>query len=70
MVLVFGAFVLGGARIIKLFGIGLAGAVLIDAVIVRTVLVPALMLLAGERELVAARMAGARPAAAQRRGLG
>ncbi len=49
MVLVFGAFVLGGSRIIKLFGIGLAGAVLIDALIVRSVLVPALMLLAGER---------------------
>ena len=27
MVLVFGAFILGGERVIKLFGIGLAGAV-------------------------------------------
>ena len=35
MVLVFGAFVLGGERVIKLFGIGLAGAVFIDALIVR-----------------------------------
>jgi RND superfamily putative drug exporter len=49
MVLVFGAFVLGGERIIDLFGIGLASAVLLDAVIVRSVLVPAVMLLLGER---------------------
>ena len=40
MVLVFGAFVLGGERVIKLFGIGLASAVLLDALIVRSVLVP------------------------------
>jgi putative drug exporter of the RND superfamily len=49
MVLVFGAFVLGGDRVIKLFGIGLASAVLLDAVIVRSVIVPALMMLLGER---------------------
>jgi putative drug exporter of the RND superfamily len=48
MVLVFGAFVLGGERIIELFGIGLASAVFLDAVIVRSVLVPSLMLLAGK----------------------
>ncbi len=34
MVLVFGAFVLGGERIIELFGVGLASAVLLDALIV------------------------------------
>jgi putative drug exporter of the RND superfamily len=49
MVLVFAAFVLGGERVIKEFGIGLSSAVLIDALIVRSVLVPGLMLLAGER---------------------
>ncbi len=49
MVLVFGAFVLGGERVIKEFGIGLASAVLLDAVIVRAVLVPGLMLLIGPR---------------------
>jgi putative drug exporter of the RND superfamily len=48
MVLVFGAFVLGGERVIKLFGIGLASAVLVDALIVRSVLVPGLMLKLGE----------------------
>jgi RND superfamily putative drug exporter len=47
MVLVFASFVLGGERIIKEFGIGLAGAVLLDALIVRTVLVPAVMHLLG-----------------------
>ncbi len=48
MVLVFGAFILGGQRIIELFGVGLASAVLLDAVIVRSVLVPALMLELGD----------------------
>jgi RND superfamily putative drug exporter len=48
MVLVFGAFVLGGERVIKLFGIGLASAVLLDALIVRSVLIPGLMLVVGK----------------------
>jgi RND superfamily putative drug exporter len=48
MVLVFGAFILGGERVIKLFGIGLSGAVLLDALIVRSVLIPALMLAVGK----------------------
>jgi putative drug exporter of the RND superfamily len=48
MVLVFAAFVLGGERVIMLFGVGLASAVLLDALIVRSVLVPSLMLLAGK----------------------
>jgi RND superfamily putative drug exporter len=49
MVLVFGAFVLGGMRIIELFGVGLATAVLLDALIVRSALVPAVMILLGDR---------------------
>jgi putative drug exporter of the RND superfamily len=48
MVLVFGAFVLGGERVIKLFGIGLGGAVLLDALIVRSVAVPAVMMVLGD----------------------
>jgi RND superfamily putative drug exporter len=48
MVLVFGAFVLGGQRVIELFGIGLSSAVLLDALIVRSVVVPAVMLLLGD----------------------
>jgi RND superfamily putative drug exporter len=49
MVLVFGAFVLGGEQVIELFGVGLASAVLLDALIVRSVLVPALMMILGPR---------------------
>jgi len=49
MVTVFLSFMLGEDRIIKLFGLGLAAAIFIDAVIIRSVLVPALMQLFGER---------------------
>jgi RND superfamily putative drug exporter len=48
MILVFGSFILGGERILALFGLGLAGAVALDALIVRSVLVPGLMLLSGK----------------------
>ncbi len=48
MVLVFGSFLLGGQVVIKMFGLGLAGAVLLDAAIVRMALVPSLMLLLGK----------------------
>ena len=48
MVLVFAVFILGGERVIELFGLGLAGAVFLDALVLRTALVPALMLLAGK----------------------
>jgi RND superfamily putative drug exporter len=48
MVLVFGSFLLQGQRVISEFGIGLAGAVLLDAFVLRTVLVPALMHLFGK----------------------
>ncbi len=47
MTLVFASFVLGDERVIKMFGLGLALAVLIDAFVIRTVLVPALMHLCG-----------------------
>ncbi len=43
MICVFSSFAFGGQRIIAEFGIGLAGAVALDAFILRTVLVPALM---------------------------
>src|SRR5215467_1913006 len=43
MICVFAAFILGGQRVVAEFGIGLASAVFIDAFILRTVLVPALM---------------------------
>ena len=49
MFCVFGAFALGDDRQLKLFGLGLAIAVLVDATIVRMVLVPATMELLGDR---------------------
>jgi RND superfamily putative drug exporter len=48
MVTVFASFMIGDDRIIKLFGLGLASAVFIDAVIIRSVLVPAIMQLLGK----------------------
>ena len=47
MVLVFLSFLLGGSVIIDQFGIGLSGAIIIDAFVVRTVLVPAVMHICG-----------------------
>jgi len=49
MVFVFGSFMLEQNRQIKLFGLGLAVAVLLDATLVRMVLVPATMELLGNR---------------------
>jgi RND superfamily putative drug exporter len=48
MVCVFASFVLGDVRVLKLFGLGLATAILVDATIVRMVLVPATMELLGD----------------------
>ena len=49
MVVVFGSFLGESDRVVKLFGLGLAMAVLIDATIVRMLLVPATMELLGDR---------------------
>jgi putative drug exporter of the RND superfamily len=49
MVTVFGAFVMEDAVFLKLAGIGLATAVLVDATVVRLALVPATMELLGDR---------------------
>ncbi|HKY15232.1 MAG TPA: MMPL family transporter [Microthrixaceae bacterium] len=48
MVCVFGSFMFGDERAVKMFGMGLAVAVLIDATIVRVILVPATMELLGK----------------------
>jgi putative drug exporter of the RND superfamily len=48
MILVFGSFIFGGERVIKEFGLGLAAGILIDAVVIRMAIVPALMLLIGK----------------------
>jgi RND superfamily putative drug exporter len=49
MVCVFGSFVVADDRALKLIGLGLAVAVLVDATLVRLVLVPATMELLGDR---------------------
>ena len=49
MIVVFGSFVLEDNRIIKMFGLGLASAVFLDATLVRMLLVPATMELLGAR---------------------
>jgi putative drug exporter of the RND superfamily len=49
MVCVFTSFVLNGNPLVKEFGVGLAVAIAIDATIVRCLLVPAVMVLLGER---------------------
>jgi RND superfamily putative drug exporter len=49
MVAVFGAFALSPEVFLKLIGVGLATAILVDATVVRMILVPAVMQLLGER---------------------
>jgi putative drug exporter of the RND superfamily len=49
MVAVFGAFVPSQSVLLKMFGLGLATAILVDATLVRMVLVPATMELLGDR---------------------
>jgi len=48
MILVFGSFILGGQVVIKEFGIGLAGGILVDAVFIRMAVVPAIMMMLGK----------------------
>ncbi|HEX5946465.1 MAG TPA: MMPL family transporter [Acidimicrobiales bacterium] len=49
MVFVFGAFILEDDRVMKLMGTGLAAAILLDATVVRMLLVPATMELLGDK---------------------
>ncbi len=58
MVFVFSSFILNGDPTVKQFGVGLAVAIAIDATLVRCLLVPAIMVLAGQGQLVAAALAG------------
>ena len=69
MVFVFGSFVLNGDPTMKQFGIGLAVAVILDATVVRCLLVPALMVLMG-KSTVHAGLAGPPRAEDQHRGRG
>jgi len=59
MICVFGSFVIGDrSNVLKVFGLGLAAAILIDATLVRMVLVPSIMGAAGPGQLVDAGLAG------------
>jgi putative drug exporter of the RND superfamily len=49
MVVVFGSFIFGGERVIELFGLGLAVAVFLDALVIRCILLPAVLQLLGPR---------------------
>jgi RND superfamily putative drug exporter len=48
MILVFGSFILGGLLVIKQFGLGLAAGILMDAVLIRMAIVPAVMFMLGK----------------------
>ena len=50
MVSVFGSFLINNSPIVKMFGLGLSVAVAVDATIVRCLLVPAVMVLFGQRQ--------------------
>ena len=63
MILVFGSFILGGERVIKEFGIGLAAGILVDAVFIRMAVVPSLMMHVRQVQLVVPAVARPRPAA-------
>ena len=47
MILVFGAFILGGQMTLQQIGLGFAAAIFVDAYIARTVLVPSVMHMLG-----------------------
>ena len=49
MIAVFGAFAISGTRVLEMFGLGMAIAVLLDAVVIRMVLMPAVLELLGRR---------------------
>lgn len=49
MIVVFGAFVLSPDRMLQQFGLGLAVAILLDALVIRCLIVPAAMRLLGDR---------------------
>ena len=61
MVVTFGAFATGSDQDMKQLGVGLAAAILIDATIVRAVLLPATMKLLGERNWYLPKLLGWMP---------
>jgi RND superfamily putative drug exporter len=49
MVAVFASFAIGDDRVLKLFGVAMATAVFLDAVVIRSILMPAVLELFGRR---------------------
>jgi RND superfamily putative drug exporter len=49
MIVVFASFALGGSNLLKLIGLALSSAVLLDALVIRTLLLPAVLALLGPR---------------------
>ena len=49
MIAVFASFAAGDDRVLKLFGLGMATAVFLDAIVIRTILLPAVLELLGRR---------------------
>ncbi len=70
MVCVFLSFVLGEDRIIKEFGLSLASAVFLDALVIRCLLLPAVLSIVGPRDMGAPGLAREPVAAAEHRGHG
>ncbi len=68
MVCVFLSFVLGEERVIQEFGLSLASAVFLDALVVRCMLLPALLHIVGERTWRFPGVARSATAAAEHRG--
>ena len=60
MVAVFGAFAISGERVLAMFGFAMASAVLLDALVVRMLLVPAVLQLTGRATWILPRWLGRR----------
>ena len=67
MILIFGSFIFGGERVIKEFGLGLAAGIFMDAVLIRMAIVPAIMFMLGQVELVVPEVARPDPAEVRHR---
>ncbi len=67
MVVVFASFIGGGERVIELFGLALASAVFLDALVIRVLMLPATLQILGERTWWFPRLAGPDPSALRAR---
>ena len=68
MVAVFGAFAISGNRVLEMFGLAMASAVFLDAIVVRMLLLPAVLAAARPDDVGAAALARAAAPAGRDRG--